>query len=556
MTDYSLLIRNALIVDGSGAPAVHGSVAIEGDRIAAVGAVQGRGAIEIDAGGKVVAPGFIDIHTHYDPQLCWDRLATPSPEHGVTSLVMGNCSISLAPVKPQDRSRLIHLFGSVEDMEGRLLETTCPFEWENFAEYVAYLQRGLGPNVGVFVGHSNLRLYVMGAASQQRVATDAEIQSMCEVLRESLRAGAFGLSYTFNHFDEQGHHLPCHYADRREKLALMQVMAEEGRGMVEVSPNFLEPGAAIAAYDEFGELALATGVTCTLSPILQSPNLQNRWQDMLARLEHWQAKGAPIFAQTQTRPLDMTVQLSEGSAALSKLSSWRQIMDLPVVERTAAFADRARRPQLEAEMLQMEGVLNLFGACAVKRVHAAANEIYLGQRVRDIAAASGRSIPATVLDIAVADGLATEFSLDGYIHGDVDIVTGLLSHPGIHIGSADAGAHITQFSGAGDTCYLIEKFVREEKRMSLEQAVKRLTSDLASGWKIADRGLLQQGKFADVVIFDPDTIERGKEAWVEDVPGGSGRYVRHPRGIDKVIVNGQILVDRGTYTGAQPGRII
>jgi N-acyl-D-aspartate/D-glutamate deacylase len=333
-------------------------------------------------------------------------------------------------------------------------------------------------------------------------------------------------------------------------------MADEGRGMVEVAPNFLEKDGALSNYDEFGELALETGVTCTLSPLLQSPNLANSWKDLLERLEYWQKKGAPLFAQTQTRPLDMTIQLSKGSAALAKLTTWRQIMDLPQHERCAAFADPQRRAALDAEMEAMRGVRNLFAASIVKRVRSGINAQYVGQRLGDIAAREGKSVSAVLLDIAVADDLDTEFSLDGYIHGDVDIVAKLLSHPGIHIGSADAGAHITQFSGAGDTCYLIEKFVRQEKRMTLEHAVKRLTSDLASGWKIADRGLLAQGKFADIVIFDPDTISRGDEIWVDDVPGGSGRYVRHPQGIDKVIVNGQVLVDQGKYTGAQPGRII
>lgn len=556
MSSYSVLIKNARIIDGSGAPAINGSIAINGDRIVAVGAVQGSAALEIDAGGKVVAPGFIDIHTHYDPQLCWDRLATPSPEHGVTSLVMGNCSISLAPVKPEGKTKLIHLFGSVEDMEGRLLEATVPFEWESFSEYVDYLKQGLGPNVGVFVGHSVLRLYVMGEAAQQRVATDEEIAAMSEVLRHALRAGAFGLSYTFNHYDDQGNHLPGHYADRREKLALMQVMAEEGRGIVEVSPNFMKPGGAIDTYDDFGSLALETGVTCSLSPILQSPGPDNRWDDVLARLELWRQKGAPIFAQTQTRPLDMTLQLSQGSAALSKMSTWRQIMDFPVDQRCAAFSDSAKRRVLAAEMQELPGVHALIGACVVKRTSSDKNAVYKGRRIRDIAKETGHSICDVLLDIAIEDGLESEFSLDGYVHGDVDIVAKLLSHPGMQIGSGDAGAHITQFAGAGDTCYLLEKFVRQEKRMTLEQAVKRLTSDLASGWKIADRGLLQVGKFADVVIFDPEIIGRGEEVWVDDVPGGNGRYVRHPQGIDKVIVNGQLLVDQGKYTSAQPGRII
>jgi N-acyl-D-aspartate/D-glutamate deacylase len=553
MSDLTLVIRNARIVDGSGAPAFMGDVGVAGDRIVAVGQVDGRGATEVDAGGKVLAPGFIDVHTHYDPQLCWDRLATPTPEHGVTSLIMGNCSISLAPVKPEQRMKVIHMFGSVEDMEGQLLEQTVPFSWQTFAEYLDYLKPELGPNVGVFVGHSVLRYYVMGAASQERTATDAEIALMCAELRSALRAGAFGLSYSFGHFDEQGQQLPCHYADRREHMAFLQVMQEEGRGMVEVTPKLLDLTVGLPQIDAFGEMALATGITCTISPILQSTSQPDMWRTLLDRFEYWQARGAPLFAQTQVRPLDLTVQLSQGSTALSKMPSWRRLFNLSVAERIEQFGRAAVRQQLEAELPAIGRTLDSF---VVKRSHSAANQALLGRRVTDIAREQQRTFTDTFLDIALADGLETEFSQLGLAHVDVDVVSFLLDHPGIHIGSADAGAHITQFSGAGDTCYLLQKFVREEGRMTLERAVQRLTADLARGWRIADRGEIAVGKFADLVIFDPATIARGDEVWVTDVPGGSGRYVRRPQGIDKVFVNGALLVDNGHYTSARVGRII
>lgn len=553
MSDLTLVIRNARIVDGTGAPAFTGDVGVAGDRIVAVGQVDGRGATEVDAGGRVLAPGFIDVHTHYDPQLCWDRLATPTPEHGVTSLIMGNCSISLAPVQPEQRLKVIHMFGSVEDMEGQLLEQTVPFSWQTFAEYLDYLRQGLGPNVGVFVGHSVLRYYVMGAAAQERTATDAEIALMCAELRSALRAGAFGLSYSFGHFDEQGQPLPCHYADRREQMAFLQVMQEEGRGMVEVTPKLLDLAVGLPQIDAFGEMALATGITCTISPILQSTSQPAMWRTLLDRFEYWQAQGAPLFAQTQVRPLDLTVQLSQGSTALSKMPSWRRLFNLSVAGRIEQFGCAAVRQQLEAELPAIGRTLDSF---VVKRSRSAANQGFIGRRVTDIAREQQRTFTDTFLDIALADGLETEFSQLGLAHVDVDVVSFLLDHPGIHIGSADAGAHITQFSGAGDTCYLLQKFVREEGRMTLERAVQRLTSDLARGWRIADRGEIAVGKFADLVIFDPATIARGEETWVEDVPGGSGRYVRRPQGIDKVFVNGALLVDSGHYTAARVGRII
>ncbi len=553
MTALSLVIRNANIVDGTGSPAFRGDVGIAGDRIVAVGAVEGTGAIEVDAGGKVLAPGFIDIHTHYDPQLCWDKLATPTPEHGVTSLIMGNCSISLAPVLEDHRHKVIHMFGSVEDMEGRLLEATVPFSWQTFPEYLAVLGQNLGPNVGVFVGHSVLRYYVMGAAAQQRAATDEELERMCSALRDALRAGAFGLSFSFAHLDEIGNELPCFYADHREKRALLQVMAEEGRGMVEVAPNLLAIERGLGHVDEFGALALETGVTCTLSPVLQSKSRPDMWRSLLDRFEHWQAKGAPIYAQTQVRPLDFIVKLTDGSATLSKMPAWRRILDKDTADRITAFSDPATREALAADLPIIGPSVHSF---VVKRAISGENKQYEGRNVMDIAGERGANFVDTLLDIALADNLETEFTQAGIAHTDLEVVSKLLNHPGVHIGSADAGAHITQFSGAGDTCYLFEKFVRERGDMTLERAVQRLTSELASAWKIADRGHIATGKFADLVIFDPETIARGEEYWVEDVPGGSGRYVRHAVGIDRVIVNGETLVSNGQYSASRVGRII
>lgn len=549
----TLAIRNARIVDGTGTPARNGDVAVAGDRIVAAGSFEGRAVREIDAQGRVVAPGFIDIHTHYDPQLCWDRLATPTPEHGVTSLIMGNCSVTLAPVRPEHRGRIIKLFGSVEDMEGSLLENTVPFSWESFGEYLEYLRVGLGPNVGVFVGHAPLRMYVMGDAAQQRSATDAEIAALCEHLRSALGAGAFGLSFSCAHLDEHGQPLPCAYADRREMLALLQAIAAEGRGVVQaVVPSFKGPEFALNYIDQFGALALETGVMCTLSPLLYSPLVGDLWERMLARFEHWRARGARLYSQAQTRPLDMTVQLSKGSAVLGKAATWRQIMDLPVSQRLEQLSDPAVRQLLRPETEHNAWI----AAFTVRNVRSDANTRYLGRRLRDVADEEDKPLLDVLADIALADGLETEFAVSGLVHADPAIVGKLLDHPAVHIGSGDAGAHINQFSGAGDTCYLFEKFVRQERMMSVERAVQRLTSDIARVWRIEDRGEIALGKLADLVVFDPNTISRGEEIWVDDVPGNNGRYVRRPTGVEQVIVNGQVLVDSGRYTESRPGRII
>jgi len=554
MTKLSLAIRNAQIADGTGAPLYSGDVGVAGDRIVAVGKVEGKAAREIDAKGHVLSPGFIDIHTHYDPQLCWDRLATPSPEHGVTSLIAGNCSVSLAPVRPEDTNLVVRLFGSVEDMESRLLTSTIPFSWESFGQYLDYLKADLGPNVGVFLGHSNLRFYVMGAAAQERAATASELARMCDVLREALRAGAFGLSFTYIHLDDNGKALPSSFADRTELLALLQVMAEEGRGLVEIAPPLGgSPEKVLEFIDYWGGLALETGVLCSLSPLLYVPFWPDLWRRLLMRFDVWRGRGAPLYAQTQTRPLDMMINLTMGSAILSKYATLRKILEMPTDQRIRAFKDPATREKIEEEAKQGSPALNAY---VVKRVASSANKRYLGRKLAAIAKREKKSVIMAMIDIALADDLKTDFGTVGFMHADAGVVSLLLSHPGIHIGSADAGAHITQFSGAGDTCYLFEKFVRQEGAMTVERAVQRLTSDLARAWNIKDRGEIAVGKFADLVVFDPATIARGEEIWVDDVPSGDGRYVRHPTGIDRVIVNGELLVDGGGYTEARPGRII
>ena len=552
MPNHSMVIRNARIVDGSGLPEFSGDLAVNEDRIVAIGEVSGRGQVEIDAAGLVLAPGFIDVHTHYDPQFCWDRQATPTPEHGVTTLVMGNCSVSLAPVKPETKDRLINLFGSVEDMDGDLMRRTVSFDWETVDEYLSYLREGMGPNVGVFIGHAVIRLYVMGAAAQQRAATDEEIAEMARILRDAMKAGAFGISFSFNHLDEHGQELPCSYADRRELTALLNEVAAADR-MVEVAPDVRSGVDSLPCYELFGSLALETGARVTLSPILVTRGRTTRWQDMLAQVEAWRAKGAKINAQTQVRPLDMVVDLGKGSLLFGKTQLWRTFMDQSRAGKIMMLADPANRPVFQAETEEMGGVIRNL---TVSKVSAASNSKYIGRMLKDVAIEEGRHVNDVMIDIVLADDLETEFALTGLIHADVAQVIQLLDNPAMTLGSADAGAHISAFSGAGDTCYLFEKFVRTERLMSLERGVQRLTSDIAREWNIKDRGELKVGKFADLVIFDPDTIAREPEVWTDDLPGGSGRYVRGATGIAKVVVNGKLLVDGKTYTGATPGMLI
>jgi len=551
-TNLSLVIRDALVVDGTGATAFRGDVGIAGDRIAEMGDVRTKGEREIDAAGKVLAPGFIDVHTHYDPQFCWDKLATPTPQHGVTSLIMGNCSVSLAPVAPGDRDTMIGWFSSVEDMDTGLLRQNVSFNWETSAEYLRELRQGLGPNVGAFVGHAAIRAYVMGAASQQRAATEIEVAEMVGVLREAMQAGSFGLSFTYNHLDHHGQELPCRYADRAELSALLAEVARHDR-MVEVSPDFRQGADTLQYFDLFGELSLETGCRVTLSPILVIGGKDGPWKERLARLEYWQEQGAKLFGQTQVRPLDMTINLGQGAVLFGKTPLWRTFMDRPLDDKIAMLDSPGERKTLEDEADSFAATI---AKLVVQNVVAEQNRRYVGHSLKELADQQGRRIGAVLIDIVAADRLETTFTLTGVVHANPQHVIQLLDHPYMHIGSADAGAHITVFSGAGDTCYLFEKYVRDEKLMTLERAVQRLTSDIARDWGLVDRGEIAPGKFADLVLFDPATISREPEEWVNDLPGGGGRYVRSARGIDKVVVNGQVLVDNGDYTEARPGTLL
>jgi N-acyl-D-aspartate/D-glutamate deacylase len=550
---FDLVLRNARIIDGTGAAEFAGDVAISGDRIAAVGKVTERGARELDVRGKVVAPGFIDIHTHYDPQICWDRLATPSLEHGVTTVVMGNCSLSLAPVRPGGAKKLVAMFSRIEDIKEPTFDAGVPFTWESFGEYLGHIRSGLGPNVGALVGHSALRYYVMGAASQERVATDAEIEAMCALLEAAMNAGAIGLSISYVDIDENMVPVPSRFADEREKVALCRAMAKSGRGVLQTVPYFIDIEQQLQNIQELGRLSRASGVLCSLAPIVSSPVNGDAWRRSLAALEKERDSGARVYAQSMPRTFDLNMRLSETSFLLYGLPTWNQLMSLPIRERIAAFADPANRKTLVEEGMRIAPLLM---ASSVGETFSPANQSLAGRSLLQIAGERGKSLPEVMIDVALADELRTEFCIRGVIHADVDSVSAILSHPLVHIGASDAGAHIAQFCGAGDTCYLIERFVRQYKRMSLEQAVHRLTGELARDWGIAERGEIAVGKFADLVVFDPETIARGPERFVGDVPGNANRYVRGAAGIDAVIVNGAVTLERGQYTEARAGRII
>jgi len=549
-----LVIRNATLVDGTGAPRFRGDLALRGDRIAAVGAVPETQGPELDARGQVLAPGFIDVHTHYDAQLCWDGLATPSPLHGVTTVCTGNCSLSLAPVRKGDARRLVGMFQTIEDIREQTFEAGVSWAWESFPEYLASIEAGLGVNVAPLVGHSALRLYAMGEAAQERTATPAELETMCDLVREAVAAGARGISTSYLDVDEDLRPVPSRFADLNERIALARAAREAGGSVLETVPQAGDPAELEVCIRELGRISRESGLLCTLQPIIYLPIQPELWRSSLEWIEQEVERGARLYGQSPPGPMSFNLRLDETFFTFFLLPSWGEIMRRPVSERAALFADPSRREALRAEG---EAGLALFLPNAwIGETYSSANQGLTGRTLAEVARERGQPLVDALIEISLADGLHTEFPIRAAMHGPEEIVQEILAHPNVLVGASDAGAHLSQFCGAGDASYFLAEYVRRRKVYSLEAAIHRLTGQPATLFELDGRGRLEVGAAADLVLFDPERIAPGPEVFVRDLPGKATRYVRDAAGVSRVWVGGRAIVEDGQYTQARPGRIV
>jgi len=549
-----LVIRNGKIVDGSGLPAFVGDLAIDQGRIARVGNVSESGLTEIDAGGKVVSPGFIDPHTHFDAQLLWDGAAKPAIEHGVTTIVPGNCSLSLAPLKADHRMKLVGMFNQIEEMPLKAFEQGVEWNWETFEEFVTRIKEDLTINVAPLVGHSVLRLWVMGNESMHRTATADETQQMQALLRECLDAGAIGLSTSFVDMDETLQPVPSRYADIVELDALCDVLAEYNR-ILQVVHEFYDDDLTVARIDQLADLSRKHKITTTLSPLFVSNDNYAGVDQVMDRIEEQNATGARVWPQVQTRPIDISFCFAVPSLLFIRLSSWYAIMRFGTPETImAAFRDETQRKQLIADATSM---MPLWQSLVLRQVKTEANQQFVGKTLSEIADLRGTDALNVMIDLSLEEELDAHFLAADMGHNNDDKVGSLLQHPNVMIGASDGGAHILSFSTYGDTGYLLGRFVRDNEALSIEHAIKKITADTADIWAIPERGLLKPGYIADVTIFDPQTIDRGPEYYVQDVPGDGHRYVRDSVGVETVIINGAVAFSREQgYTGEHRGEII
>jgi N-acyl-D-aspartate/D-glutamate deacylase len=551
-----LLLRGGTICDGSGVPAMTGDVAVADGRIVAVGRLDGRARRVVDVDGLIVAPGFIDVHTHYDAQITWDGLCTPSCWHGVTSVVVGNCGFALAPCRPTERDRVLRMLEHVEGMPYESLRAGVTWDWESIPEYIAMLSRQrLGPNVGVLLGHSAMRAYTLGDEAYERAASEREIAKMQRLVREGMAAGALGFatSLSTGHVGENGRPVPSRQATSGELAALVDAMATSGRGILEITPATFP--IAADEPDQLVQLARASGRPVCFSAILDLPERPDVWQPIFAQLRAAAARGAAVVPQVSCRPMCFDFDLDTGCASLDAQPCWRRFRAAGSRrERSALLRDASFRSDFRRESIARpeSPSSKRWASVVLVQASAPAHAALVGKTLADIAAINGGDVVDALFD-AAADDPAARFTML-LLNYDEGGVAALLRQPESLIALSDAGAHVSVLCDAGYATHLLGHWVRERGLFSWEEAVRRLTAAPAALYGLADRGRLVAGAVADITCFDPTRVAMLPIERVRDFPANTERYIARAAGIERVLVAGEELLVAGELTGARPGR--
>ena len=542
---YDMIIKNGKVIDGSGLPGFHGDVAVNGGRIVEIGKVSGEGRQVLNADGLVVAPGIIDNHTHYDAQVTWDPLCTYSCYHGITTVVMGNCSLAMAPAHREDREMLSGVLSHVEAIPLEAIQAGVNWSWETIPEYLDALDQRLGINVAALIGHSAVRRYVMGEASQERHATDDEVAAMKAIVREGLEAGAVGVSFERNlrHFDWNGRLAPTNLASEEEIFAVAGVADEVGRGVIQFGGD-----RSIST-----KLAKASRRPVFYGNITQQAVAPDKWRKQLTEAENMMRQGHRAYQFVMPRPGDLRYTL--------KTAQHFDVMLLPHDLRTQAFRDPPTRAKLHREAVETPMDTNRAGDFTrrwdlqfVFKPALAKNQHLTGKSVADIAREQNKNVLDAFLDLALEENLETEFERRE-VNSDQAAMTALLTSPYTVIGQSDGGAHVVFRTDYSYSTYLLSHWVREKEIMSLEDAIRKLTFVPASLFGFSDRGLVRPGMAADLMVFDPATISPLEPGEAHDLPGGAKRRKQLAKGIEWTVVNGQVLMEKGEHTGAYPGKV-
>lgn len=554
---FDLVIRSGSVIDGSGGPARTADIAIRGDRIVEVGTVEDRGIREIDADGALVAPGFVDIHTHYDGQATWDNRLQPSSSHGVTTVVAGNCGVGFAPVRPADREMLVELMEGVEDLPGAVLHEGLPWEWETIGDYLDHLERRrFDVDLATQACHAPVRVYVMGERGARREpATADQIETMGRIAADAVRAGALGFSTsrTLNHRTSRGEPTPTLTAARDELVGIARAIGSTGRGVLQVVSDFTAEGEG----ETLLEMMRASGRPLSFSLLQHAPG--RSYGSRIALLEQANAESLPMRAQVAARPVGILIGLQSSVNPLATCPTFARVAKLAPSEQVRWLSEPDRRAQLVAEarsFVKPSSLTRVFDLGTPPNYEPVA-----GNSVVAIAARDGIDAIERYVDLLLGDeGRALLYMpFLNYADGNLDAAAELIAHPHTVPGLGDGGAHVATICDASFPTTWLTHWARDRHhgtRFDLPFLIHRQSRATAEAVGLADRGLLAPGYKADVNVIDFDHLELNAPRLVHDLPGGGKRFMQDAHGYAHTVVSGVETYTDGNPTGALPGRLV
>jgi N-acyl-D-aspartate/D-glutamate deacylase len=570
VSTYDLIVRGGYVVDGTGLPRRRVDVGVRDGRVTALARLDADDAREeLDADGRIVAPGIVDAHTHYDPQITFDPYATMSCFHGVTTVVAGNCGFSVAPCKPEDRDFLTGIFARVENMDPIALSAITWDECVTFADFLGSRAGRLGVNFACYVGHSNLRRWVMGAAASDRVATDDEVAAMRAMVVDAMAAGAAGVSSSAapTHLDLDDRPVPSRVASRDEFAALAAAAGEAGGGSI----AFL-PASAIGGIDADDEdYLIRLGTVSGLPVVIQGLGGRNKtdaptatWEAAQSFLDRATAAGAPVYSMLIARPFDRPIVIDESNFHYLAVPSWNRMLQLPHAERVAALRDPATRAELReaVEHYNRDPALGttvpppLWRAVYVDEVAKPEHAHLQSRSIAELAREQGAAPADVLLDLALDEDLVTRFRWRTESPEWAAAVGEAQLDARMIVGTSDGGAHLARDDGADWSSYFLRSWVLDRRVWTLEEGIRQITQVPAALLGFPDRGVLAAGRPADLMIFDPDTVGPWKKEFVHDLPGGVGRFKAWGHGVHATVVNGVPIVVDGELTGRLPGQVV
>ena len=552
-----LVIRSGSVVDGTGSPAFTADIAVEGDRIVEVGKVDSKGKREIDADGQIVTPGFVDIHTHLDAQLAWDPIASPSCWHGVTSVVLGNCGVTFAPVSKNGATVLAEMMESVEDIPAESILNGLSWNWSSYGEYleeIAALPKGV--NVGGMVGHCAVRLAAMGERSlDETPATSEDIEKMVPMVKEALDSGALGFSTsrTFLHKVPDGRFVPGTHATSEELLAFAEVMAQYKGTVFEAAPKLggKDSREEIKMYGDISRLAKCP-VTFGLTQVDIAPQLHLQ---ILDYVEEENSLGADIHPQTTSKHIGVLLGLS-ARTPFDRAEGWAEMADLPLEEKIVRISNSETREMLiKAAEERLESLPLDWRKFYALPENPVRHDLRPEESIAAKAEKRGVSIPEQWIDEALELEGKRLFILP-VLNQQMEAAAEMLTRPYVTLGLADAGAHTKQIMDASQPTFFLTHWIREKEKFSLEEGIRRMPSATADLFGVQNRGRLKQGSFADINIIDFEGMSLEYPEIVNDFPGGAGRFIQRSTGYSKTIVNGKVFMQDGEHTGALNGKML